>query len=281
MATAHTPPRVHRTRIGDVELEWDEHGGGGATLALVHGYTGTRHDFEAHAAALADGRRVVAVDHRGHGGSTNTGDAASYTLERLADDLAAWLEIAGGGQPVDLLGHSMGGMLALRVVLARPALVRSLILMDTAAESPGAFTLPPEVAPLIRAHGLERMAALTPPRAEEKLLQTLKGEEWLRENRRRRLSVMDPEAFLALFPLVFAGPGLLERLGEIAVPTTVIVGEHDEPFRAPSARLAAGIPGARLAVVEGAYHSPQHTHPEVWRALVLEHLARVSADGRA
>lgn len=276
-----TAPRIHRTPIGDVELEWEEHGAGSPTLVLVHGYTGTRRDFEAHAAALADGRRVIAVDHRGHGGSTNTGDGASYTLERLADDLAAWLEIAGGGAPVDVLGHSMGGMLALRVVLARPELVRSLILMDTAAESPGAFTLPPEVAPLIREHGLERMAALTPLRAEERLLQTLKGEDWLPANRRQRLSVMDPEAFLALFPLVFAGPGLVQRLGEISVPTTVIVGERDEPFRGPSDRLAAGIPGARLVVVEGAYHSPQHTHPEVWRAAVLEHLARVSSAGPA
>jgi pimeloyl-ACP methyl ester carboxylesterase len=273
--------RIHRTTLGDVELEWDEHGAGGPTLALVHGYTGTRRDFEAHAPALAVGRRVAALDHRGLGGSTNPGDGATYTLERLADDLAAWLAVAGGGEPLDLLGHSMGGMLALRVVLARPELVRSLILMDTAAESPGAFTLPPEVGPLIRAHGLERMAALTPPRAEEKLLQALKGEDWLRENRRQRLSVMDPEAFLALFPLVFAGPALLERLGAIAVPTTIIVGERDEPFRGPSERLAAGIPGARLVVVEGAYHSPQHTHPEVWRAAVLEHLARVSSAGRA
>jgi pimeloyl-ACP methyl ester carboxylesterase len=169
----------------------------------------------------------------------------------------------------------MGGMLSLHLVLSRPELVRSLILMDTAAESPGDFTLPPELAPLIRRHGLERMAALTPPRPEELLLQRLKGDDWLRDNRRQRLAVMDPEAFLALFPLVFAGPGLLDRLGEIAVPTTVIVGEHDEPFRGPSDRLAAGIRGARLVVIDGAYHSPQHTHPEAWRAAVRDHLARV------
>jgi pimeloyl-ACP methyl ester carboxylesterase len=267
---------IHRTPVGAVELEWEEHGAGSPTLALVHGYTGTRRDFEAHAAALADGRRVIALDHRGHGGSTNTGDAASYTLERLAADLVAWLETAAG-EPVDLLGHSMGGMLALSVALARPELVRSLILMDTAAESPGDFTLPPEVAPLIRRHGLERMAALTPPRPEERLLERLKGEAWLRENRRQRLAVMDPEAFLALFPLVFAGPGLLDRVGAIAVPTTIIVGEHDEPFRGPSDRLAAAIPGAHLIVIDGAYHSPQHTHAEAWRAAVLAHLARVSA----
>jgi pimeloyl-ACP methyl ester carboxylesterase len=75
---------------------------------------------------------------------------------------------------------------------------------------------------------------------------------------------------------LFVVPPLLDRLGEIACPTTVLVGERDEPFRGPSDRLAAGIPGARLVVIDGAYHSPQHTHPEAWRAAVVEHLARVS-----
>ena len=79
-------------------------------------------------------RRVVTLDQRGHGSSTKTGTLEGYTIEQLADDLAAFLDAVSDG-PVDLLGHSMGGRVVMTMVLARPELVRSLILMDTSAWS--------------------------------------------------------------------------------------------------------------------------------------------------
>ena len=47
-----------------------------------------------------------------------------------------------------------------------------------------------------------------------------------------------------------------------------MVGEHDAPFRRPSERMAAAIPGARLAVIQGAAHSPQFEAPAAWWAAV-------------
>jgi pimeloyl-ACP methyl ester carboxylesterase len=85
-----------------------------------------------HMAALGPGSHLYAEDHRGHGASTNTGDPATYAIERLVDDLEAWAD-AVIGEPFDLLGHSMGGRLALLLTLRRPDLVKSLILMDTTA----------------------------------------------------------------------------------------------------------------------------------------------------
>ena len=95
---------------------------------------------------LARRRRVVTYDHRGHGYSTKVGSLDGYTIQQLADDLAAFLDAVGGG-PVDLLGHSMGGRVVMTMVLERPDLVRSLILMDTSAWS---FQPPDEE---IRSHG--------------------------------------------------------------------------------------------------------------------------------
>ena len=71
--------------------------------------------------ALAADRRVVTLDHRGHGHSTKTGRLDGYTIEQLSADLAALLEAVGGG-PVDLLGHSMGGRVVMgaRAGPARP-----------------------------------------------------------------------------------------------------------------------------------------------------------------
>ena len=48
------------------------------------------------------------------------------------------------------------------------------------------------------------------------------------------------------------------------MPTLVIVGEQDEPFRADAQRLAAAVPGSRLAVIADAGHSPQFEAPEPW-----------------
>ena len=77
-------------------------------------------------------RRVLAIDFRGHGRSTHSFDEANYTVDHIVDDVIAWLSATIEG-PVDLLGHSMGGRVALRFALVRRDLVHSLILMDTTA----------------------------------------------------------------------------------------------------------------------------------------------------
>src|ERR1700683_1558189 len=123
--------------VNGVDLAWSERGispPGVPTLVLCHGYTGSALDFSLVVDALAADRRVVSLDQRGHGHSTKTGHIEGYTIEQLSADLAAFLETVGEG-PVDLLGHSMGGRVVMGVVLARPDLVRSLMLMDTSAWS--------------------------------------------------------------------------------------------------------------------------------------------------
>jgi len=265
-----------RTRVGDVEIEWEAHGRGARTLVLVHGFTGARSDFQAHFEALARDRRVVAADHRGHGGSTNTEDGASYTLDTLTDDLIGFLE-AEVDPPADVLGHSMGGMIALRLVLRRPDLVRSLILMDTAAEAPGGLEPPPNFDALVREHGVARVIELGARTPERALLAKRKGADWVQSDAHRRLSALDDEAFIALLPRVFRGESLLERLAEIRCPTTVLVGALDALFVPTSERIAEAIPGARLQKIEGAYHSPQHTHPDEWRSCLRAHLDAVDA----
>src|SRR5271157_3434474 len=123
--------------VNGVDLPWEERGSspeGTPTLVLVHGFTGSSHDFALEVDALAVRRRVVTLDQRGHGHSTRSGVLDGYTIEQLVADLVAFLEAVGGG-PVDLLGHSMGGRVALGTVLSRPDVVSSLILMDTSAWS--------------------------------------------------------------------------------------------------------------------------------------------------
>ena len=95
----------------------------------------------------------------------------------------------------------------------------------------------------------------------------------IRARNRHKLTHMDVEAFSALSSALRTFPPLLPRLGTIACPTTVIVGEVDLPLRDQSDAIAAAIPGAELVVIDGAAHCPQEERRDAWLAAVRAHLA--------
>ncbi len=264
--------------VNDADLAWSERGSGPPTLVLCHGFTGSSHDWALEVDELAERRRVVTVDQRGHGHSTKFGTLDAYSIDQLASDLAAFIEVVGG-PPVDLLGHSMGGRVVLTMVLERPDLVRSLILMDTSAWS---FQPPDEE---MRKMVTEFVAAFDPERGmptlairgpEDDLIDAAVPAPWQKE-KDEILAGTDAYAFKALGTELWAdvedGPGSLRRrLSSIACPTTVIVGEHDHSLVDQAPELAAEVGDGRLTLIPGAYHSPQLTHPEAWRAAVEAHL---------
>jgi pimeloyl-ACP methyl ester carboxylesterase len=268
---------TRRFPVHGVELAWEEWGSGDA-FVLCHGFSGSAHDFDLQVGDLAANRRVLALDHRGHGRSTKLGDLAGYSFAQLAADLISLIEHTVGG-PVDLLGHSMGGRVALEVVLTRPDLVRSLILMDTSAWS----FLPPDDdrSELIRgflagfdpAGGLPDLGLENP---EDALIEQTTPASWQAE--KEALSAgFDPYAMKALGSALFAEDvSVRDRLHEITCPVTVIAGALDHPFVDQAADLAAEVKEGRCVIIEGAYHSPQLTHAAEWRRVVEEHLAASS-----
>jgi len=268
---------TRRFEVDEVSLSWDRWGVGDSTpFLLCHGFSGSSHDFALHIETLAATRPVFAIDHRGHGRSQKLGAADRYSIDRLTADLIAFAD-AEIGTPVDLLGHSMGGSIALRFALARPDLVRSLILMDTSgwsfvpsdpavAELMGAF-----IASYDPAGGLPDTSALAGP--EEALINAATTSEW-QAVKQEMAAAFDPHAFKALGSELFSGETqwIRDRLSEIACPVSVIVGEHDHPFVDQADVLAHEANGARLTIVPGAYHSPQLTHSAAWAAAVEAHL---------
>jgi pimeloyl-ACP methyl ester carboxylesterase len=269
--------------INGAEIVYEDHGAGERPFVLVHGLTGFRDDFREQLPALAALGRTIVYDHRGHGESTNTGAAATYSFAQLVADLDALLDLLGVGA-CDLLGHSMGGMIALRFALARPQRVASLVLMDTAARTPDGMPRAPFAAAgaIARSDGMTTLASLLrarladePDRPQaERRLEAAWGEAYW-ERRWRRLTAMDPEAFAALtLELVEQAP-LTDRLGDLRCPTTVIVGEEDAGFLRPSEEMAAAIPGAELVRIPDAAHSPQIESPDAWLAAIAGHLRRV------
>jgi pimeloyl-ACP methyl ester carboxylesterase len=268
-------------------LAWDAFGpptaSGVTSLVLVHGFSGSAFDFAGVVPDLSIERPVLVLDQRGHGGSSKLGGAeGAYSIEILRDDLVAWLEAVAGGEPVHLLGHSMGGRVVMEVAVARPDLVRSLVLMDTSA---GGFRAPDEATEQMVAAflatfdpsvGLPDLTATRGP--EDELIETALSPAW-REARDAQWHRFDPYALAALGQELrrLASRPLYAELGALSCPATVIVGERDLPLVAEAPLIAAAIPGAELAVIPGAYHSPQLTHPAEWLAVVEGHLARAEA----
>lgn len=257
-----------RMLIRGHELHVVDEGAGTPPLLLVHGFTGADLDWVDVQPVLAKTRRVVSYTHRGHGDSAHS---ASYSIEELAADLDAVVD-ALDLAPMHLLGHSMGGIVALQYALAHRDRLASLILMDTFAAPPEGLlsTWIDSVADVVRTDGmgklLELMREHSPPAPPH-----------IAERVEYKMTRMDPEAFLALGRALSTTPSVVARLGELAgMPTTVLVGAHDTPLVDPARVMHDAIPGSQLVVIPDAGHSPQEERPEEWLRAVEEHLARAS-----
>lgn len=276
-----------RIRVRGAELAYEDHGAGARPLVLVHGFMGFRQDFAGVIDdLLASAGRVLALDLRGHGASSRAARPEEYALDALAEDVRAWLAALGIAR-CDLLGHSMGGMLAQRVALAEPARVASLILMSTAAE-PLAWvdTAQLELAARVgREAGMAKLAAILRARAAQdpargpadRRLERELGPERFWGWRDARVAAADPEAYQAIGHALESAPDLLGRLRAVRCPALVLVGALDAEFLAPSARLAEALPNATHVVLPEAGHQPQLEARAAWLAAVRQHLERARA----
>jgi pimeloyl-ACP methyl ester carboxylesterase len=116
---------THDSR-GTPALHFTEGPAAGPTLLLLHGVTRCWRDWEPILPALTNEWRVVALDHRGHGGS---GRAASYLVTDYVADAVRFVreEMAA---PLVILGHSLGAMVAAAVAAEVPEFVRAVVLED-------------------------------------------------------------------------------------------------------------------------------------------------------
>ena len=213
--------------------------------------------------------RVASYDIRGHGLSSATPGA---TLGRHAADALALIDALGADRAV-LCGLSIGGQIALEATLARPDRVAGLVLADTAARigSPERYG---ERAARVRRGGIaaiaeeqiERWFAPGFPEREPGLVAVM----------RAMLERQPPEGYLAAVE-VLRDTDLGERPRAVGCPTLCLVGSEDRSTPpAQVAALAALIPGAELAVIEGAGHLPPVEAPGETAAAVARLLRRIA-----
>jgi pimeloyl-ACP methyl ester carboxylesterase len=196
-----------------------------------------------------------------------------------------------GIEQCELLGHSLGGMLAQRVALLAPERVASLVLLSTSAEPLawinedllalaariGREQGMAKVAELQRALAANDAARSEPDRRLEREWGAKRFWAW----RSARVAATDPAAYPALGRAMKSAADLRAQLAGIACPTSVIVGALDAEFVAPASRLAAAIPGAHHVLLPDAAHQPQLESTPAFVAAMGTHLARARSASRA
>lgn len=253
--------------------------GSGPTLLLVHGFGGTKEDFVDQLEALAARYHVVTFDHRGHGESDAPTEVAAYSFGQLMADTVAVADAVGADR-FRLLGHSMGGMIARRVVLAHPERVEALVLMDT---SPGPvpgidgeiLELGAVVALTEGMTELKRLMDAFQPLGTPAYERTLAERPGYQEFNDRKWASLSAVMWATLGRAIRDQPDQLAALASVTCPTLVIVGVQDEPFVGVSRAMAETIPGAELVVIPDAGHSPQFENPSAWFSTLQRFLARV------
>lgn len=248
-------------------------------VIALHGGPGLDHGYlRPGLAGLAADVQVVWLDLRGQGRSSRP-PLATCTLERMADDVAAFCERLGIDRPV-VLGHSAGGFVALQLALRHPDRLAGLVLCSTSPTlTPIADPSPPpslamrggEEAAAIAARlfagdaspqVLERFASLVAPHYPGPAHAAVAGELF-------PLSSMNVELMRWFFSELAPHYDLRDRLAEIVAPALVVVGDHDWVCPPVGSRaIASGLRRATLVELPGVGHFPFSETPAAFRAAV-------------
>lgn len=220
--------------------------GSGDPIIFLHGIGSTSATWSAVMERLSDRFTVAAIDLMGHGGSPVPDEASEYTRDRALDDiddLIGELTADGGSAPV-LVGHSLGGYLALahaatRMLGESPIAARGIVVLNT---GPG-FRNPE------------------------------KREAWNERSRRNahRFGVVPQAAELNLQE----DSVVMDRVAEMTVPTLVLAGTADrDEYTGAGQYLEKKMANGRFAAIEGGEHAMhEESHADEVAALVAEFVA--------
>jgi L-proline amide hydrolase len=290
-AEGFVPFRGYRTWyrvVGDGEEP------GKLPLLCLHGGPGGTHDYiEPLEGMAATGRRTIFYDQLGCGRSDLPDDLSLWTVELFVDEVGVVRE-ALGLERVHVFGNSWGGMLAMEYALTRPPGLASLVLASAPASIPQwveetgrlRAQLPAEVRGVLDRH--EAAGTTDDPEYTEAAMAF----------NRRHVCRVDPWPGCVLRSFEFIerhgvvyktmnGPSefhvtgtmrewsVVDRLGEIDVPTLVVTGEHDEATPAINRTVAEGIPGAESVILPDASHMAHVEQTEGYLRLLDGFLSRV------
>lgn len=264
--------------------------GRGYPLALFHGGPGLDYQTMLPLQPLADQFTLIFYDHRCNGRSEGA-EVTSMSWENLTADADALREKLGFDQWA-VIGHSFGGNVALEYALRYPQSLSRLVLMNTGGDQWWVNHNAPE---LLAKRGYSPSAVKAACRffngqiaPSEFLLTYMKFSNAYNY----RISLIEiiqgillghmpkfkPEALIFGYSQLLKEWTVMNRLNEIQVPTLVLAGRYDFLFPTEhQIALVAGIPNARLEIIENAGHNPHVEQPKAVLRLIRDFLATANA----
>ncbi len=246
-------------------IAWLERGEGEALL-LIHGVGLNAEAWAPQIAALSETHRVIALDMPGHGGSALAGpELADYV-----DQARALLDHLGLAA-ANVVGHSMGGLVAIGLALAHPNRVLRLGVLNSVHERS------PEARQAVEARAAEIAAHGTCGDIEQPIRRWLgAGETPLHQQVRGWLSAINPAAYACAYRVFATGDRLFSgRLGALQMPSLFATGA-DDPNSTPqmAEAMAAAVPRGTAAVLPGQRHMMNLVDPQGTNRLIRDLLSQ-------
>jgi pimeloyl-ACP methyl ester carboxylesterase len=244
-------------QLDGLRLFYEQAGSGDPNLLFVHGWCCDREAFKPQFEHFAQTHAVTTLDLRGCGESD--GPDGGYTIPDFADDLARFCAVAGIEKPV-IVGHSLGGMIAVEVAARHPSVPFALVLVD-----PGPIDMLPETAEFFRGFA-EELSGPNGEHVRRLYVQDMGARDealaqWITE---LMCKVPLPIA-TAVIRGVYAWDGV-SALKQCNVPTLLLRAELRE--NPDMLRLRAVKPDLQVGITVGAGHFHQLEVPEQVNAMI-------------
>jgi pimeloyl-ACP methyl ester carboxylesterase len=232
---AEAAARGHSVPVNGMEMYYEEQGSG-KPLVLLHGFGGCGKNWAPFAGKLSEHNRLIIVDMRGHGRSTNPEN--KFTHRQSANDVLSLLDSIGIDR-FSAMGASSGGMTLLHMAALQPARVESMVLISAASH------FPDQARSILRETSAENM----PPEVQEMYRECAsRGDMQIRQ-----LATQFNGFHKSYDDMDFTD----ENLSRIPVQTLIVHGDRDPffPVEIPVSIFRA-MPNASLWIVPGGDHVP-------------------------
>jgi len=254
--------------INNIQLYYELHGQG-EPLLFIHGLGASTRDWEYQVDFFAKHFQVILFDLRGHGQSDKP--VGPYSISLFASDTAQLIAKLFP-QGVDVIGHSLGGMVAFQLALDFPKLVNKMVIVNSA---PAVMfpSLKDQLKFLLRTvnvklFGMKPLSIMLSkkvfPHPEQVRLRTTFIQHWC-DN--------DPDAYLSTLK-AFKNWNLMDRLPNLTSPTLIVTADQDYTPVAYKHYYAAFIPKAEVVVISNSNHLTIVDQADKFNAVVLNFLTK-------
>ncbi|MBE9475322.1 MAG: alpha/beta hydrolase [Chloroflexi bacterium] len=254
------------------ELHYSVHGDG-HPVVLIHGFAASNYDWVYLTPELINyGYQAIAPDLIGHGNSNKPRDPGCYTYSFLYQHFVDWIATLEKDQEITLVGHSMGGLIALNYAIQNPEAVHRLVLIDPyydqnqlnsilryINQKPGWYQKALQITPQWLIHTLISL--------------DVKGLIHYEDRTRKQIAEDYKRASPDIVYIPGSIPDLSEGITHVKSPTLVIWGTSDATLNPKSfPTMVQSFPNGQGKAIQGAGHQPHLTRPKEFNQSVTDFL---------